>query len=69
MSREQRLRKKYRRAVADIDAYRERFNRSMEKFDRRVKADRHMGHLWLDEYRTPNKARTAAPIHNGRKPR
>ena len=67
MGKTQRFNKKIRRNLANMEGYRERFHRYLNKHDRSISSDRHMQHLWWDEIRHGRKPRVPAPFHNGRK--
>lgn len=70
MSRKARKLRQRLRNLANPDGYNVRYFKRYEWAGRKVNSDRHMAHLWMDEFYTKAKKsdRKPAPIHNGRKP-
>lgn len=70
MSREARLLKRIRRNLVDMDRFQERYMNRYKGARRKVRSDRHMQHLWVDEfkYKLNTSDRKRAPFHKGGKP-
>lgn len=71
MGKAQRINKKLRRVMANMEGYQRRFNKALDDHDRHEKSDAHMQHRWLTEWKLGKgiykPARKPAPFHNGRK--